>query len=432
VARWRRLYRRKLGDVGGKVSAGVLDAAISSASGFVLSFAALQLLGIEELGVYAVFFSAYSLAMGVPTELAFTPAEIRAIGYHERERVAVLKSSLKAGGLVALVGAALTLLSIPVTLGEIPTSGVFALAVTTFVAAVFGPIEEHIRKVLHVAGRAERAVSASVVMLVAAIVGVVVLGAMPIPAIWVPMSALAFANLASIGAGLLASRRFLIFWIPPEDLKLRELLKVGRWTVIVGFVPSLTAFLVAAIVTALAGAEWLGYAEAGRVVAQPVFVLGIGLLRVLGPRSMEAGRGRDRAAAHRNAKIFRAIMVGGTLAYLAVVAFPWALNPFTYLAEDAYTIPGLVALVVVANLFIGLGFPERSELYGAGREKKVASYEIVATVVTLAAAATAGVTLAFARPISRLVGWAYRVVAYRSAAATIYAEEAAEEPAAVV
>src|SRR5690606_28622926 len=133
-----------------------------------------------------------------------------------------------------------------------------------------------------------------------------------------------------------------------------------------------------------------------------------------------------------NARAFRLIMVGGTLAYLAVVALPWALNPFTYLAEDAYAIPGLVAVVVLANLFIGLGFPERSELYGAGREKKVASFELVATVATLAAAATAGVTLAFARPLSRLVGWAYRVVAYRSAAAAIYDEEPAEEPAVVV
>src|SRR5690606_17656411 len=136
----------RLGGVGGRVSAGVIDAGISSASGFVLSFAALQLLGIEELGVYAVFFSAYSLAMGVPTELAFTPAEIRAIGYHERERVAVLKSSLRSGGVVALVGAALTLLSVPVTLGEISSDSVFALAVTTFLAAIFGPMEEHIRK----------------------------------------------------------------------------------------------------------------------------------------------------------------------------------------------------------------------------------------------------------------------------------------------
>lgn len=431
MARLRRLIGDRLGGVGGRVSAGVIDAGISSASGFVLSFAALQLLGIEELGVYAVFFSAYSLAMGVPTELAFTPAEIRAIGYHERERVAVLKSSLRSGGVVALVGAALTLLSVPVTLGEISSDSVFALAVTTFLAAIFGPMEEHIRKVLHVAGRSERAVMASVVMLLAAIVGVVVLGAMPIPAVWVPMSALAFANLASIGAGLLAARRYLVFWIPPEDLRLRELVKVGRWTLIVGFVPSLTAFLVSAIVTALAGAEWLGYAEAGRVVAQPVFVLGIGLLRVLGPRSMEAGRAADPDVAARNARVFRLLMVGGTLAYLAVVALPWALNPFTYLAEDAYTIPGLVAVVVLANLFIGLGFPERSELYGAGREKKVASFELVATVLTLGAAATAGLTLSFARPLSRLVGWGYRVFAYRSAAAAIYVNEPVDEAAPV-
>jgi hypothetical protein len=400
----------------------VADAAVSSASGFALSIAAVALLDEGSLGVYAVFFTAYSFAMALPTELAFTPAEIKAIGLPAHLRVALLRSSLRSGALLALAGAVLTLLSIPVTVGHVPVSSVTALAVSTFAAAVFGPVEEHIRKVLHVAGRSGSALVASVVMLITAAGSAIGLALSDIPPVWVPMTALAVANVASIVAGLWVSRRDLGYWIPADDFRLKALVSVGRYTFVAGFVPSASAFVASAMVTWLAGAEALGYAEAARSVAQPILVLGVGLLRVLGPLSMESGRDADREAARRHARLFRGLMVAGTAGYLVVVAFPWALNPITYLQgyDKAYTIPWLVVVVTLGNLMIGWGLPERSELFGAGRERKVAGMELAATSITLLTAATAAWTQAFARPLARLTSFVFRAVAYRMMAVDIY------------
>ena len=405
-----------------KVSAGVIDAAISSGSGFVLSVAAANILAPVELGVYAVFFAAYSLAMALPTELAFTSAEIAAIELPEHQRVAVLKGSLRSGGLLAVAGAFLTLFSIPVVLAETDVATILAVAVPTVTAAMFGPVEEHVRKLLHSAGRSRDALVASVVMFVGAIGGVFLFRATGMPDIAVPMAALTLANVASLVAGLIVSRTALAHDVSHIQLGLRRLAGTGRWLLVVGFVPALAAFATSAIVTWLAGAVAMGHAEAARAVGQPIFVIGVGLLRVLGPRSMEAARDGDAGKAGGTARLYRRLLVGGSLLYRLVTATPWVLNPFSYLIEPAYAVPGLVAAIVVANMTIGLGFPERSELLAVGRARRVARVEWLATALTVGAAATAGAIGAFAYALSRQAPATYRVVSYLRQQRALYGE----------
>jgi hypothetical protein len=216
------------------------------------------------------------------------------------------------------------------------------------------------------------------------------------------------------------SHRHLHHDVSSLDLGLRKLSGTGRWLLIVGFVPAGNAFVASALVTALAGASAMGYAEAARTVAQPVLVLGIGLLRVLGPRSMESALAGDRHAARHTARVFRVVMVAGAVVFLAGTAVPWDLNLFWLLVPKAYVVPGLVALMVVANLVIGLALPERAEMLGSGMARKVASREYVAIGLSTAAATSATAVGSYAWPLSRLLPAMFRSVIYHHDATAMY------------
>ncbi len=408
-----------ISDYRGRIPAGVLDAGISSLSGFVIGFSAALLLNPEMLGVYAVFFASYGLAMVIPAELALAPAEIASVRLEERGRASILIPSLTTGGMIAIVASLLTLLSIPFT-ASIATSGqLLWLSIATAIAAVFGPLEDHVRRVLHLSGRSWAALIASSAMLVSSIVAVVVLSLIFSDRSAVPLTALAISNAASLITGVVLAR-------PRKDplassiAKPRALLSDGRSLVFSGGLPSGAAFVISGLVTSLAGAAYLGYAEAARVVAQPVFVLGIGLLRVLGPHSMKAGQDGLPEVGKHVRRTFLLILWAGSIAYAAFAGWAWPLNPFWHLVPEAYHVAGLVLIVVLGNAIIGSGLSDRSELLGAGKERKVAMTEVGATIVALVIAVTAGYTKAFARPLGRLLSGTYRASSYRRQVGSLY------------
>jgi hypothetical protein len=156
----------------------------------------------------------------------------------------------------------------------------------------------------------------------------------------------------------------------------------------------------AAIITILSGPALVGYAEAARIVAQPIAVLASGLSAVLGPPAMEAAAVRDAQRARRPRLMFTVLLFAAAGAYLLFVGIPWAFNPMQVLVPAAYTIDGLAAFtIVVAGTFAWEVLPTL-ELNVAQREVHVALLALIATPFGLAAAATTVTTGAFALPLS--------------------------------
>jgi hypothetical protein len=106
-------------------------------------------------------------------------------------------------------------------------------------------------------------------------------------------------------------------------------MRSGRWLLAIEAITARATFLASVIVSRLDTPQALGYAEAARIVGQPIFVLAVGLSAVLNPRAMEAGAYRDRAAARRQAP--RPAARRGRTAVRRSHDCPWWGNPLARL-----------------------------------------------------------------------------------------------------
>jgi O-antigen/teichoic acid export membrane protein len=158
----------------------------------------------------------------------------------------------------------------------------------------------------------------------------------------------------------------------------------------------------AAIITRLASPEALGFAEAARVVSQPILVLATGMGAVLNPRAVEAAMKRSKTLARHTNRIYLLVTATAGASYLAIAGWDWALNPMPHIVPSAYEVGGLVALSIVANLATASVFLQFNELMGAKREKTLTTISWAISPIMFFAALTAGVTDAFARPMGRL------------------------------
>ena len=279
-----------------------------------------------------------------------------------------------------------------------PTSAL-ALLVTCAAAIVLSPIQDHVRKMLHIATLSWRAASVSVVQFLAVAAGVGVAIALDVPIAWVPFGVLAFANAVSLTFARVVSH-LSSHGQPPEQLRFRSLATKGKWLVLHAAAPAVSGFALAAIIAGLASPEELGYAESARVVAQPVLVLSAGLTAVLGPRSMRAAMETDVGTARHTNRVYLLVMAFGALAYAAVAGWDWALNPMTFIVPSAFIVSGLVAVTVLANFIMSAVFLQVNELLGAARERKLALIAWIEAPIEVAIAFSAGITGAFARPLA--------------------------------
>jgi hypothetical protein len=338
----------------------------------------------------------------LPRHLIFTPAEVDAVGLPLPVRIGVVPRTLALGTIAAVVGAASSLLAAVVAAPLTTASVIVPFTVTTATASVLSPLQDHVRKMFHIATLSWRAAIVSIVQFVVAVVSLVLLVHSGIPLPWVPFGGLTIANLVSLSAGWIMAQRPRKAADEHPTLSMRDLAIRGRWLVLQAAAPSLAGFVVAAVVTRLASAEALGFAEAARVVSQPILVLAAGLTAVLAPRSVEAAMRRDRAMAAHTSRVYLATigLAGGV--YLAIAGWPWALNPMTRIVPAAYQVGGLVALTIVANVATASIFLQVNELLGARRERTLARLSWSTAPILVAGALTAGVTDAFARAIGRL------------------------------
>ncbi|MCP4964942.1 MAG: hypothetical protein GY926_06875 [bacterium] len=385
-----------------QLPAGIVDASSASLATFLMGLAAVNLLEDADRGVYAIFFTTFMLATLVPHNLVFTPAEVDAVAYPVEHRIPLIRRTMALGigpaalgalsvGLAALAGWALT-----------TTSVIVPLTVTTAVAAVLSPLQDHLRKMLHIGDRSWLAAWVSGIQLTAAAAAILAMMAVDVAVPWIPFGALAIANTASLTFGWLVTTR-LHGQVPAEsEIRLGDLIKRGRWLVVQAAVPALAGFLAATTITRLASAEALGFAEAARVVSQPILVFATGLSVVLAPRTMEAAMNRDLTKARHASKVFLTAVAIAGIGYLAIAGWSWQLNPMSRIVPSAYEVSGLVALTIVANIANATVFLQINELLGAKREITLAKLSLFVSPIVLLGAATAGVTEAFARAIGRL------------------------------
>jgi hypothetical protein len=358
--------------------------------------------------------SAFLLVAMVAGQGLFVPAEAWAVANYTSDRERVLWFSLKLG----LVPTAVSpfVLAVPTVFApaDTPNASLLAFWLTATIAAILSPLQDHVRRVLHLSSRSHLASVVSTLQFLTVIVSMVLLHVHGPGLAWVPFGALAAANAISLTAGLLMA-------LPSarvdrgRPMGSGDVFRGGRWLLLAALVERGSGFAAAALLTRLAGASFLGYAEAARVIGRPVFVLLAGFSAVLSPRSMEAGTHRRLGEARRVSQLFLILSATATLVGLAAFggAFRW--NPFYRLIPNAYVVSGLVAATIVANALSVFSAPWKAELIGANREASVAVVEGIGNALRLAVAGLAPWLRAFVIPVGLMllgaVRWWGRLVA---------------------
>ncbi len=383
------------------ISAGLLDSGFASLATFGVGLYAAHALEAEVLGLYALTFAAFTMASMVSHQGLFVPAEAWAVSRGRGAGTRILLSSLKFAPIPALAVPLVFLLPglvAPIGSGE---SVLPILALTGAAAAVVSPVQDHVRRVLHLSGSSSKAVAVSVIQAVA-VVAFLGIAHNRFPVAAVPFGVLASANVVSLGLGIAlaamtrpqASTRSrdsaVGRAVPASGPSLAELTGSGRWLLTAQASTEVGAFLAAALLARLGSMEMLGFAEAARILGRPVLVLMTGLAAVLGPRLMSAGADGKEAEASELRSVFLWVALGASALYAGAFGWNHSLNPFVALVPHAFVIPGLVLATVLASAVRGIVLPRRFEAIGGGRESGLARIDFAAAVVQTSVATMAG------------------------------------------
>lgn len=398
--------------------AGVVDSGFASLAGFVVAVTAVSVFNDVDRGVYAIFFTAFVVGSLLANELIFTPAEVEAVAYPVSERLSLVSQSLRLGIGPALAGTLAAPVAVAVTAAYATTEVALGLAVTSATAIVVSPMQDHVRRMLHIAELSWRAAAVSIVQFVIVSAGIAVGIATDVPEAWLPFGALAIANVISLAVARLLAH-VSIRDRAAGTLRFRELAKTGVWFVL-NAAPAAVWFGTAAVIAALAGPEALGFAESARVVAQPILVFATGLTAVLAPRAMRAGMHANSGLARRTSVIYLASIGAAGAVYLAIAGWDWVLNPMEYLVPSAYSLGGLAAFSILANVATAASFLQGDELAGAGRVRILAGISWLSSIVGLLGGLTASYTGAYARPLAVSIGAAARYGAQARVLAGVY------------
>jgi hypothetical protein len=395
-----------------------VDVGLASLATFGAGLVAARYLPIASLGAYAVYFRFFALVIVVSEQLVLRPARIEALDNPRTERVQVLTRSLPRAAPIAALSATLTLVA-PLTMSSgVAADTVFALSITTVLAAFLSPLQDQVRRVFHLAGTSWRAASVSAVQATVVFGSIAVMLALDVGPAWIPFGSLAIANAASLTVGLAIAG--LHSSSLQGNYRLAHLMRSGKWFLTSALIPAGAAVIVALVIVQLAGEIALGQAEAARIVSQPVLVFSLGLAAVVNPRAMEAARERVTARAKALSRSFDAAVAVAGAGMLMLAGFAWPWNPFAKLVPNAYVVGGLAAATILANTINALVKPEQAQLGAAGRERRIVVAEWWANSTRLVVAATSGVTKAFAVPLSLGISGVVRVIILKRDVARIY------------
>jgi O-antigen/teichoic acid export membrane protein len=374
----------------------------------------------SELGVYALCFRAVLLGGILPAYGVFLPAQNLLVTLPKTERLGLMSCTLKLGAPTGVISAIAVSLWVLLAPPDVPRPALIALSVTGVAAAFFSPVQDHVRRMLHLSGASRVAALVSIVQCVTVTAAILLCIVARVPVWWVPFGALAFANLASAAVGLRHANIAGTTADASAALRREEIRRSGRWLVFLALLDAGSIFAVAALVASIAGAASLGYAEAARIAANPVMVLALGLSAVLGPRSVRAGRNLEAEQARTISRKFARILAGAGVASLAVFTTGWWGNPMAWLLPTAYEFPGLVGLSILAFLASGFYLPFWSELLGGRLERSIAKSHIISNTLRIVLAGTASLTHAYAVPLSLLGFSLTQVMGFHRARMVMY------------
>lgn len=399
-------------DLKGSLPAGITDAGFASLGTFVAGLAAVNLLSDIDRGVYAVFFAAFIVGTTFPHNLVYLPSQVYNVGRPMAERLEYLGRVFAMGLGFSLLGSGAILFAAIATASHTSTAVTLALTVTAILNLAVSTAQDNLRRMLHISELHWSAASMSIVQFATVVIVLVGMMLAGIPVAWIPFGSLFIANIVSSTLGLIRAGGF-GHWHTPEGLRPSVLVRSGRWLLGQALIPTGAAFLASVVITGLAGAEAMGYAESARVIAQPVLVFATGLTAVLGPKVMASAMSGDNSGAGAMLSRFLQLTVGAGFLYLVFAGWPTPWNPMQLIVPSAYVVGGLVAVTIVANIAFAAMFLRIEELMGARREVDLVKVALFASPLLIAVGFTAGATGAFARPLGILALTAASLPAFR-------------------
>lgn len=402
-----------------RVSSGLVDAGASSIATLVAGIFATRQLSPVELGFYALIFSAWTLTSQIPTQLALVPAEAQLVSVDPRLRYGSFPTNMRLASPWLVASALGVLLVMTVSPEGITEKAMVFLAVSGAALAALFPLQEHARRLLHLAGEHWSAASISVIRLLATIGFLVIGSALDVDASLLPLGSLALADGVAVGVA------FFLPAVRPRvavDYGARQLLSSGRWLLLGALVVPAAGFLVNLLVTHFASARDLGLSEAARVAAQPALVLAVGLSAVMRPAAMAAAaEGAEDRALRLTARFSAGLSFVG-LAYVLLTLLPSRWNPVQVMIPAAFEVFGLVQLSIVAAVVNGVVFLRRSELIAVNRTKELLYAEAWAGAGRASAAVGASSLRSWTVPIGFLAGGLVRVLSIHRSAERYYDE----------
>ncbi len=405
------------------LSAGLVDAGFASIATFGIGVYAARTLEVGALGVFALHFAAFTLVSTISHQGVFIPLEAAASRIQDPIRFA--RRSLSLGWIPVVLAPLAFLLPQLAAPGSVPAAMGFSAAA----AVALSPMQDHTRRLLHLVGASWGAARMSIVQAATTAAALFLLHPR-MDETAVPFTALALANLLSLGIGLvlvaLRPRPDLSASPSEPDPALRTLLSSGRWLLGAQLSAAAATFLAATALGRFGSIEALGLADAARIVGRPVLVVTTGMTAVFGPRLMRAGGRKDESVGRDVARTYRRTVTVCVLGYISLFGWRHGLNPLAWLVPAAYEVPLLVLATCVANGLIGGVLPPRFEAIGAGRARALLRVDVLAGLVQVASAGLAGVTQAFTIPIGKA---AFAIMRHRglvSVQRDIYADPALE------
>ena len=136
-----------------KLPAGFLDAGFASLGALAIGVFAAKFFSAANLGGYSLFFRALLVSAVFSKQLIFTPAEVRSLDLPQTHRLGLVRQSLRIGAVASLVATLAILGVVAASSDEIDRAAVTAFAFTAAGAAFLSPIQDHLRRMLHIDGR---------------------------------------------------------------------------------------------------------------------------------------------------------------------------------------------------------------------------------------------------------------------------------------
>jgi hypothetical protein len=381
--------------------AGLVDVALCSLANFTVGVYAARTLDAAQLGLWGLVFSAYLLAVVVPTELAFVPLEARLVRLPLDQQLRSATRTLWVGALPAVPAAVLAMALAAALTADAPATTAGRLAVASVPLCIASPMQDHLRRLMHQGGWSAGAALTAAIQLGAVTTFLVVLHRSALDALFVAPVALGAANVTSLAAGVVLTRRRAGPG-PVEALGSRMVARVGGWLLGAGVTDRVSQFACVALLSTWSGSVAVGRFEAARVASQPVLVLALGVLSVFRRPLMAAAQTGDRDLAGRYRRGFGFLVAAAGLGYVAVAGFSWSLNPVSALTPPAFERAGFLAAVIGATALTATLMAPTTELVGSGRVSTYAR-AVLAGAVVLVAACVASLALGadvFAWPLA--------------------------------